>query len=174
STAPAPVVDPYRRHERTTVVAVDAHPRSDVAVLPHRRSAARRSVVVRAAQLADRAAGVKLPIVLQRDADVRVLRGFRRKARGRPVLPHVVVQLEALVEQVIPAIEEPDPGAPRLLICAAQVSEIIDLEPGRPPLIRRFEHEVLAADLVELELFGIAAEHRPIRVEGKTGVRTLV
>ena len=69
----------------------------------------------------------------------------------RPVLPPVVVPLNALVERALAAIEEAHPRAPRLLVRAAQVAEVVHLEPGRAALVRRLEHQMLAADFVELE-----------------------
>jgi hypothetical protein len=97
---------------------------------PHRRSAARLAVIVRRAELSNRSAGVDAPVVLEVDVQVGVVRRLEREAVVGPVLPPVVIPLEALVVLPHVAIEEPGPRCPRLLVGALQVPEVIDLEAG--------------------------------------------
>ena len=97
---------------------------------------------------------------------------------GRPSVVQYCHQLlfhwKRFVERALLPVEEAHPGVPRLLVGAAQIAEVVDLEPGGTALVRRLEHQVLSADLAELELLGVAVERRAIRVERQAGVGPLV
>src|SRR3954465_3812099 len=143
-------------------------------VLANARTATRTAVVVRCSELTEDAAEMKPPVVLQREMKVRRVRRLQWQAARRPVLPPAVVPLKPLTEQPLVPIEEADPGAPRRLVGAAQIAEVVDLEPGRATLIRRLEHHVPPAHLAEFELLGVTIEHSAIGIEGKARVRPLV
>ncbi len=110
----------------------------------------------------------------KRDVQIGIVRRLQRQPRRGQVLPPVVVPLEAIVPRPLLAVEEAHPGVPRLLVGAAQVAHVVHLEPRRPALVRRLEHQVRAAHLVELELLGVAAERRARRIERQRGIRALV
>src|SRR6185437_4710375 len=101
-----------RRNGSAPLVAADVEPRRDVAILANRRAAARAAIVVRRTELTERAANARRPVVGPREVHVAVVCRFLRQAIGRPVLPPVVVPLEALIEAAHVPIEVTDPRAP--------------------------------------------------------------
>src|ERR1041384_2833345 len=89
---------------------------------------------------------------------------FRQPCR-RPVLPPVEVPLEPLIQLAGVAVEVSRPRAPRLLVGALQIAEVVDLESGRAALEVALEQEVVAAHLAELQRLEIAPERRARRIE---------
>src|SRR6266436_3708767 len=174
ATASLGIVEPHIGHQRSAIVAGDAHPRSDVGILPDRRATARRTIIVSGAQLSHSSARVESPVVPERDVGVGIVRSLERQPVRGPVLPPVVVQLKAVVELSLVPVEESGPGIPRYLVCAPEVAQVIDLESLGSALIVGLEQHVLSADLAELELLRVAGEVRTVWVERKVGVRTLI
>src|SRR6266566_9610605 len=174
ATASLEIVEPHIGHQRSAIVAGDAHPWSDVAILSDRRAAALRTIIVSGAQLSHSSARVEPPVVPERDVGVGIVRGLERQPGRSPVLPPVVVQLKAVVELSLVPVEESGPRIPRHLVGPPEVAEVIDLEPFGTPLIVGLEQQMLSADLAELELLRVAGELRSVRVEWKVGVRTLI
>src|SRR4051812_682666 len=110
------------------VIAVDAKPRREIRILTHRWTTARRAIVERGAELTERAAHVPAPIVLERDVRVCIVCALDRHSLRRPVLPPVVVPLEAVVEEARLSVGVSRPRAPRRLICTAQEPHVVRLE----------------------------------------------
>src|SRR5437763_1158039 len=75
-------------------------------------AAAQLTIVVGLAELADRSTHVPTPVILEGDVGVGVVRALEREPIGRPPLPPVVVQLEAIVEEARLTVKESRPGAP--------------------------------------------------------------
>ena len=98
---------------------------------------------------------------------VRVVRGLQRQAAVVQYCHQLLFHWKRLYSARLAAVEVSHPRVPRLLVGAAQKAEIVDLEAGRAALIRGLEHQVLAADLVELEFLGVAAEHGAIESSGR-------
>src|SRR6267142_5957932 len=131
ATVAAEPVEPEIRHDRLAVVAIDAEPGREVGVLAHRRAAARAGIAVRRAELPDRPAEMQRPGVAERRVRVGVERPLLRQPRRSPVLPPVEVPLKALVELARVPVEVARPGAPRNLIGALAVPEVVRLKAGR-------------------------------------------
>ena len=117
---------------------------------------------------------MKSPVVLEGDVGVVVVSPFKREAVGCPPLPPVVVQLEAIIKEARLAIEEAHPCAPRLLVGAAQIAEVVDLEAGRAARKCGLEHQMLTRDLAEPDFFGVTAERGTAAVQWKIGIRSLI
>src|SRR6185503_11083803 len=155
------------------VIPDDHHPRREVGVLSYRGPAARAIVAVRRAELAQGAAEVERPLVMEGGVRVGIERPLLRQPRGRPVLPPVEVPAEQRVELRRAAIVPSRPGRPHLLVRALQIAEIVDLESGGAALVVGLEIEVLAAHLAELNRLEVARQTRARGIEAKR-VRTLV
>src|SRR3989441_7216820 len=151
-------VEPEVGHDRFTVVAVDAQPGSEVRVLPHRRAAARARIAVGRPELSDGPAEVERPRVPERGVRVGVERALLRQPRSRPVLPPVEIPLEPLVQLAGVAVEVPGPRAPRNLIGALQVAEIVDIEPRGAALVIRLKQQMIAADLAEPKRLDVSGQ----------------
>src|SRR4029079_11852137 len=124
----AEVIHGEVRHERLSVVSDNEEPRRDVRVLPDGWTTAGGSIVIRLAKLAECAAHVPAPVVLERDVNVGVVGCFERKSISGPVLPPVVVPVEPVVEIALLAIVVSDPCAPVLLVSTAKEAQVVAFE----------------------------------------------
>ena len=138
-------------------------------------SAARCAIVVRRAELADRAAHVQAPVVLERDVHVRVVRRLERQPVRRPVLPPVVVQLEARCRTAArfrsknPAHVFHDCWSAR-----RRKPRSLTSNPGERRWYAVSNIRCWPPILPNLNSSASPLEHRAIRVERQVGVGTLV
>src|SRR5205807_3365209 len=85
----APVVDPEVRYDRLAVVAIQPRPRREVRILAHRRPAPSARITIGLAQLAQGAAEMERPRVVECGMRVGLERSLLGQPRRGPVLPPV-------------------------------------------------------------------------------------
>src|SRR6266566_8439799 len=168
------VVHEHLRDNRRALVVLEPKPWRDVLIASHRRPTPRAAVAEYAAQIADGAAHVDPPLILELAVEVRVRGPIRRQpVAGRPELPPVEVP-ERPLEQLVRFLPvEGPPGVPPLLIGAEQDAQIIDLEAGRTAHVAGLElNETVAAS--EQEFLGVARERCARAVERDVIVGPLI
>ena len=114
------------------------------------------------------------PRVIESGMGVGIERPLLGQSRGRPVLPPVEIPLEPPIQPALVPVEVSGPGAPRLLIGALQVAEIVDLEARRAALEVCLEEKVIAAHLAKLQPLDVPRERGPRRIKLEARIRPLV
>src|SRR5207237_8141081 len=122
----------------------------------------------------DRDSILQRPRVIESGMGVGIDRPLLGQSRGRPILPPVEIPLEPPIQQALVAVEVSGPGAPRLLIGALQVAEIVDLEARRAALEVRLEEKVIAAHLGKLQPLDVPRQRGPRRIKLEARIRSLV
>src|SRR5256712_12653352 len=114
------------------------------------------------------------PGVAERDVCVGIERPLFGQSPRRPILPPVDIPLKPLVQGALVAIEVSDPSAPRLLVGALQVAEVVDLEARRAPRQAGLAQEALPAHLAALHLLDVPRWRRTRRIACEPGPPPLV
>src|SRR6266545_7935514 len=85
------VVHPKRRDDGTPLIVLNAQPRPEVLVAPHRRPTARATVAKNVAEVPQRPAEVDPPLILELRVEVRIRGPVGGEAVRGPELPPVEI-----------------------------------------------------------------------------------
>src|SRR5690606_28237824 len=117
------------------------------------------------AERAQRAARVQAPVVVQPDVAIHVGGVVEAEPRRRPPLPVVRGQAQAAIQRALRLDDERRPDAPGMNVRTPRIPEVVDLEARRLPDEAGLEARDATAILAELDLLGVAREHRARRID---------
>src|ERR1700704_3031406 len=136
---PLEIVDEHERRDDPALIAAKSRPRRDVSTAAHGGTTPGAPVAEDVAEIAQRAAHMKEPLVLELPMEVRVKGPIGGQTARRPELPPVEVPERPLKDLVRLLPVQGTPVVPPLLIGAKQKTEIVDLKARRAPHIAGLE-----------------------------------
>ena len=139
-------------------VAFDSRPERPIEQCAHSRPASRASIVIGGANTVQVVADVPPPLIRELGVCVDVAANAGEQATGVPLCPLIEVHKRPAIPARRRVVLQPHPVVVRLLVCAREKAEVVDLEPRRGALEPRPEARHTAAHLVDARLHGVAAE----------------